>query len=153
MLILILKGVILLANILGAIFIAVGLITSIYLVKTREMEESDTYVDGQRLKTESPIERIMYDALLRRGHYIETQYPIGKYRIDIALPQYKLAIETDGHQFHSSIEQKAKDKRKDNYLRKNGWKVIRIPGWMVFKSLPRAIRIVEDEIKERRVTI
>ncbi|MFV9511794.1 endonuclease domain-containing protein [Tepidibacillus sp. LV47] len=136
-------------DLIGAGILIIGTVLSFVFFLTRSKDNNnEVAIDGERLKTESPIERRLYDALTSRGHYIVTQYPMGKYRIDIALPQNKIAIECDGHQFHSSKEAKERDKRKDKFLRSKGWKVIRIPGWMIYKSLPRVIRIIEDEIKD-----
>ncbi|WP_339063542.1 DUF559 domain-containing protein [Tepidibacillus marianensis] len=137
-------------DLIGAGILIIGTIISFIFFLTRPTDNNpELIIDGERIKTESPIERHLYDALYSRGHNIVTQYPMGKYRIDIAFPQYKIAIECDGHQFHSSKEAKERDKRKDKLLRSKGWKVIRIPGWMIYKSLPRVIRIIEDEIKEK----
>src|SRR3954462_12585316 len=82
-------------------------------------------MDHERHKTESPIERMVYDALVVRGEYVKTQVPCGSYRIDVALPAYKIAVECDGKQWHSLPDQKARDKHKDVVLYKNGWKVLR----------------------------
>ena len=51
---------------------------------------------SEKYKCESPIERMVYDALEARGEYVRTQVPCGRYSIDIALPVYHLAIECDG---------------------------------------------------------
>lgn len=103
-------------------------------------------VENQRLKCESPIETRLYGALTTRGYYVRTQVPCGKYRIDIALPQYKLAIECDGKAFHSSLPQKAHDRRKNAYLRKSGWKVLRFSGSQINGNIAKVIRRIEDNI-------
>lgn len=45
----------------------------------------------------------------------------------------KLVIEVDGQQ-HNEPEQKLLDKKRDSYLNKDDWKVIRIPAWQVRKN-------------------
>jgi len=138
------------ADIIGASILIIGLLISIILVALKPREDevtSSNVIDQERSKTESPIERRLYDALLSRGHYIVTQYPMGRYRIDIAFPQYKLAVECDGRQFHSTKEAMERDRRKDNYLRSNGWTVIRISGRTINKSLPTAVKRIEDKIE------
>ncbi|MDO6658005.1 endonuclease domain-containing protein [Anaerobacillus sp. 1_MG-2023] len=92
----------------------------------------------QRTKCESPIERRLYDVLVFNNYYVETQYPLGNYRIDLAIPYLKLAIECDGKQYHSSTQQKAHDRRKDKYLRSKGWKVMRFTGRQINRN-PKAI--------------
>ncbi len=50
---------------------------------------------------------------------------VGSWFIDFAFEESKIAIEIDGKQ-HEEPVRKAKDKIKDEYLIKNGWKVFRI---------------------------
>ncbi|WP_041822502.1 endonuclease domain-containing protein [Alkalihalophilus pseudofirmus] len=99
-----------------------------------------------RDKCESPIERRLYDGLLARGYSPLTQVPCGKYRIDIALVSHKLAIEADGKAFHSSPQQKARDKRRDAFLRNNGWRVMRFSGRQIFRELNSVLDRIEKEI-------
>jgi very-short-patch-repair endonuclease len=46
------------------------------------------------------------------------------FRIDIAFPQIKLAIEIDGWAFHRSKERRDRDIRKANGLTRTGWRVL-----------------------------
>ncbi|MDM5306308.1 hypothetical protein [Peribacillus frigoritolerans] len=50
-------------------------------------------------KCESPIEKKVLKALWMRDYKATTQYPIRRYRIDVALPEYRIAIECDGKVF------------------------------------------------------
>ncbi|MBH8597295.1 MULTISPECIES: endonuclease domain-containing protein [unclassified Thermoactinomyces] len=86
--------------------------------------------DFQYAKTQSPIERKVYNAL-KNQYTLKTQVPCGKYFIDIAIPKYRIAIETDGHDYHSSYQQRAHDRRKDQFLESRGWKVLRFTGSQV----------------------
>lgn len=101
--------------------------------------------DQERQKCESPIELRLYDALSLNGYYVKTQVPCGKYRIDLALPTYKIAIECDGKAYHSTPEQKAHDRRKNAYLRKHGWKVLRFSGRMIHRNLPKVLARIKDQ--------
>ncbi len=56
---------------------------------------------------------------------------VSKYAIDFAWVDKKIAIEVDG-QFHRLPEYVERDKRKDEYLKENGWKVLRLPWIEVF---------------------
>ncbi|WP_223254521.1 endonuclease domain-containing protein [Bacillus sp. HNG] len=103
-------------------------------------------IDNQRAKCESPIEVRLYGALTAMGYYVETQVPCGRYRIDITLPQYKLAIECDGKANHSTPAQKAHDRRKNDHLRKNGWKVLRFSGRQIYRNMPTVIKRIEKAI-------
>jgi len=104
-------------------------------------------MDNQRAKCESPIEIRMYAALTTKGYYVQTQVPCGRYRIDIALPQYRLAIECDGKANHSTPAQKAHDRKKDKYLRSQGWEVLRFSGKQIYGEMPKIIRRIEDTIR------
>lgn len=72
-----------------------------YVLHEMRPKEEPFVWDPESLKLESPIERRLYQALKFRGEYIETQVPCGKYRIDIALPAYRIAIECDGKAYHT----------------------------------------------------
>src|SRR5690606_13784691 len=95
---------------------------------------------------ESYIERRLYKALQLRGYYVRTQVRCGKYRIDIALPSYRLAIECDGKAYHSSAEQKAHDRRKNAYLRRNGWRVLRFSGRQINGELSKVLARIEKAL-------
>lgn len=94
---------------------------------------------------ESYIEERLYKALKSHGFNPIPQVRCGPYRIDLALLEYKLAIECDGEYWHSSPEQKRRDARKNYYLRKHGWKVCRLKGRTINKNLGYAI----NHIKKR----
>lgn len=46
------------------------------------------------------------------------------YRLDLAYPHARVAIEYDGEEFHSSAEARARDAERRNWLREFGWTVI-----------------------------
>jgi hypothetical protein len=54
------------------------------------------------------------------------QYPIGPYRVDLAYPDAKLAVELDGRAYHASSAQWARDIARDLELAKLGWQTIRL---------------------------
>lgn len=126
--------------------IIVGIV--VFILDLKRGQPEPIAVDYERLRTESPIERRLYDALQLRDYYVQTQVPCGKYRIDLALPAYKIAIECDGRAYHSTPEQRAHDRRKDAYLRKHGWKVLRFSGRMIYRDLPKVIARIEKEVNE-----
>ena len=125
--------------------LAAGLLAFIFRRKEPPMFDA---VTTQRLKCESPIERQLYDALVFRGYAVNTQVPCGKYRIDIALVGPRIAIECDGKEFHSSPKQKAHDRRKNAYLCKNGWKVMRFSGRQINRGMKYILEKVDKEVTE-----
>ena len=54
------------------------------------------------------------------------EYPVGIYSLDFAWPCKKLCIEIDGKQHYEDIHTQERDKRKNEFLIKNGWKILRI---------------------------
>lgn len=118
----------------------------IFFILYERRPKERVILDHESYKVQSPIERLLYDALKARGEYVRTQVPCGKYSIDIALPNYNLAIECDGKAYHSTPKQKAHDRRKDKFLRDNGWRVLRFSGSRITRDLKGVVRRI-DEIK------
>jgi very-short-patch-repair endonuclease len=52
-------------------------------------------------------------------------YPFGRYRIDLAFPAAKLAIEVDGWAWHVDAERFRTDRRKGNALTREKWDLLR----------------------------
>ncbi|WP_078430996.1 endonuclease domain-containing protein [Alkalihalobacterium alkalinitrilicum] len=98
-------------------------------------------------RCESPIEQRLYKVLVNNGYYVATQVPCGRYRIDLALPGDRIAIECDGEAYHSTPQQKAHDRRKNEYLRANGWKVLRFSGKRIYKDMRGILKRIEKEAK------
>lgn len=46
------------------------------------------------------------------------------YRLDLAYPKHRVAIEYDGQEFHTSTAKRERDRRRRNWLRDHGWIVI-----------------------------
>lgn len=84
-------------------------------------------------RTDSPIEEMLLTELEKYDLYPVSQYPIGLFFIDLAFPNIKLAIEADGHEFHSSVSQKERDKYRQEKIEKLGWKFERFSGSDIYK--------------------
>ncbi|WP_350302603.1 endonuclease domain-containing protein [Peribacillus frigoritolerans] len=100
-------------------------------------------------KCQSPIEKRVLKALWMRDYKPTTQYPIRRYRIDVAFPEYRLAIECDGKEFHSSKKAKAHDRKRDAYLRSIGWKTLRFSGSAINGNMSKVITRIESEIQKK----
>lgn len=60
---------------------------------------------------------------------LEQEYPISHLHVDFAIPQFKIAIELDGLQYHDrNLLQKTQDKKRDRFLVSEGWKIYRFDG-------------------------
>lgn len=76
----------------------------------------------------APIEEIVKRAFARAGIPAIPQYPVSRYRLDFAilLSSGMIAIECDNIRAHRSPAQRKKDHVKDVFLRRRGWRVIRL---------------------------
>ena len=75
--------------------------------------------------TPSYPESIAINYLKSNNINFTREFKEGKYFIDLAISEKKIAIEIDGKQ-HQKIERKQADATKDSYLKTLGWKVFRI---------------------------
>lgn len=66
------------------------------------------------------------DCLMGRGITLELQYPIDKCRADFLINDC-LIVEIDGAAYHSSKQAKARDTRRDKFIRRQGYHILRIP--------------------------
>jgi very-short-patch-repair endonuclease len=128
-------------------YLAIGaplLIVIILYLKDRKrpLVKSDNY----REQCESPIETRLYDALKFNGYNVTTQVKVGRYRIDIAIPSHKIAIECDGKAYHTAPGDKARDRKKDEFLRRNGWRVIRFSGRRIYRDMRGIITRIDKEL-------
>jgi very-short-patch-repair endonuclease len=113
-----------------------------YLREHEFIEETTSRLE----MTESPIERMFYASSVGIVA-LEPQFIVGKYRIDFAIPDKRIAIELDGHDYHKTKEQRTNDAQRERYLQENGWTVIRFTGSEVYKDasgcVDQVLRILE----------
>lgn len=82
--------------------------------------------------SESPIEDTLKYELLNRDMEFETQAEIGKYRVDFLFPWVNLIVEADGREYHSSQRQRDNDFKRQLYLIKKGYTVLRFSGSQIY---------------------
>jgi len=86
-------------------------------------------------------ERLLWSKL-RRKQLKDCQFYrqriIGNYIVDFYCPKAKLSIEVDGSQ-HYNEEGNRRDKAREDYLKKLGMKILRIPDTEVFKNIEGVI--------------
>jgi very-short-patch-repair endonuclease len=92
---------------------------------------------------DSPLEQMFYELAFLDLH-IYPQHPVGKYRLDFAIPDKHIAIELDGHEYHKTKFQRTRDAQRDRWLFGQGWHVLRFTGTEIHGNLDRCI----DEICE-----
>ena len=91
-------------------------------------EEGDPTVTWKTRKNRKPSypEEITMQYLDYNNFVYEREYPFGKYSIDFAFVDEKIALEIDGRQ-HNDPDRIRIDSEKDKTLSLEGWRVIRVP--------------------------
>jgi len=98
-------------------------------------------------------EQIIAGHLARLGIKTTPEYTVSAggrhYRIDLVVKCEKgsIAIECDNYKAHSSSVQKKKDKLKDIFLKKLGWRVLRFREKEILEETSRCIARVTNAIK------
>jgi very-short-patch-repair endonuclease len=78
---------------------------------------------------------------------LEMQVKVANYRYDFLL-NGRQVIEVDGAAYHSSPEQVERDRIRDEHSMQDGYKVLRIPASVVFKTPDEGIRRVKAALAE-----
>ena len=76
-------------------------------------------------------------------HFIP-ECQIGRYSIDFAILEQRIAIEADGDFWHTDPR---KDARRDSFLKKHGWATIRIKEFEVNNTI-NLDQLILDRLKE-----
>jgi very-short-patch-repair endonuclease len=96
----------------------------------------------------SSLETTMADLFTREGLAFESQYEIGQFVTDFAFPDARLIVECDGTYWHSLPGKRATDRRKDGFLKHNGWRVLRLPEADIRADARECLRRVVDAIHD-----
>ena len=104
----------------------------------RKSAESGQLTDARRIMLErgrngtTSLQLELNRILDSMGIAYVKNYPIGPYHLDAGVPDRKIDIEADGP-LHELLENRERDHRRDEYLRLQGWTVVRI-GWREFED-------------------
>ena len=113
----------------------------------REMESAGGVLDPN---LPSPPALMLAGALRYAGHPPLVEHPAGRYRLDLAYPDDHLAVEVDGAH-HASTGQRTHDAKRDRWLTKEGWTVLRVTGSEVVGDIRSCVRDVVDTLVQLRV--
>lgn len=125
----------------------------VHEIRSKGQVIDKTQFEIELSKTESPIETILFKALWFNDFQVVTQYPVGRYRLDMAIPSLKICIEADGKDYHSSPAQKQHDRKRDSYLKGEGWTTIRFSGSQISRNPVKCIKKVESIIAKKHSTV
>ena len=82
------------------------------------------------------------------GARFRRQTPIGNYIADFAWLSARIVVEVDGIS-HEMEEQLERDRRKDAFLRREGFEVFRVNDNEVIANLPSAFSAIEQALRSR----
>lgn len=104
------------------------------------------YLQSKGYFCESPIEKSFWDAAFHRIPGLVCQHPLNGFRLDFAIPEKKIAIELDGHEFHKTKEQRTHDAERERKIQSYGWRVIRFTGSEIHKDVSKCVNEVRNLI-------
>ena len=100
---------------------------------------------------ESPAEKLFFRATIEHGGRTDEepgplvpQYRVGRYRLDFAWPELRLAIEIDGFTYHSSSAAFDRDRRRQRKLELDGWRFLRFTAAEVRKDAAECAQQADD---------
>ncbi len=102
----------------------------------------------------TPAEKILWQYLKKsqlNGLKFRRQQPIGKYIADFLCCSSKIIIELDGGQ-HNSDTNIEYDEKRDNFLKKEGYQVIRIWNNDIYDNIEGVMEYLNNEIKHPPLT-
>lgn len=101
---------------------------------------------------ESPIEKMFYELAFHELN-MYPQHPVGPYRLDFAIPEKRIAIELDGHEYHKTKEQRTHDAARDRYLMENDWTVLRFTGTEIYKNTKACVDQICRIVDKRKTEV
>lgn len=93
----------------------------------------------------TPNKGVLYGS----GLTVDLQVEIRPYRADFLVNNW-LVVEIDGAAYHSSAQAVARDKARDEFMREQGYSVLRIPAKVVFDAPDEAVHRVRSCIEQGR---
>jgi very-short-patch-repair endonuclease len=93
----------------------------------------------------TPMERILWARLRDRrlaGLRFRRQHPLGEYIVDFYCPSVRVVIEIDGD---THAQQEAYDRERTDWLKKNGYRVIRFANGDVIRNLDNIMEAIRAE--------
>jgi very-short-patch-repair endonuclease len=91
--------------------------------------------DGARSEAERLLVKLLRDNGITGW---KANHPVGGYKVDVAFPKQKVAVETDGWAFHSSQEDFQNDRGRQNKIALLGWQVLRFT-WLDLTEYPQRV--------------
>ncbi|GAA4747324.1 type IV toxin-antitoxin system AbiEi family antitoxin domain-containing protein [Gordonia alkaliphila] len=104
--------------------------------------------------TESAAERVFVGAVqAERLTGWVLQHRFGRWRIDVAWPTERIAVEIDGWAFHRSVKEFDRDRAKRNALAAAGWIVLSFTWHQLTYELESCMRQLVEVVASRRAEL
>lgn len=118
------------------------------------IEQMESYVVENPDKFDSSEEVIAAIILVGHGINCKPQYKVGKYKVDMLIPQHKIALEIDGERHRHKLYE---DNKRDVAIRTllgSDWEVVRIPIKYIDENaqqlIPAILQLKADKQKTRK---
>ena len=95
-------------------------------------------------------ERILWSWIRAKrleGLKFRRQHPMGRYIVDFACLERKIVIELDGGQ-HAELERKEYDRERDNWLKKEGYRILRFWDNEVLTNINGVLEVIREHCLE-----
>ncbi|MFC4126172.1 DUF559 domain-containing protein [Nocardia rhizosphaerae] len=102
------------------------------------------------LKSVSEPERLFARALARRRLYLLPNHSVGPFVGDFVDESTRTIVEIDGWEFHSDRQTFRSDRRRQNWLQRRGWLVLRFAAHDVLNHMETCVDEVESVVRPRR---
>lgn len=109
-----------------------------------------TIRNRDRIALPTSIEVAMKAALDDCGISTVSEMKSGRFSIDLAIPEARLAIETDGRYWHSLPGMIERDARKDAALAAQGWAVLRFGEDQINSDIASCVAAVMEALESRQ---
>ena len=102
----------------------------------------------------APTEQMVGYALMRAGIRATAQYYVSsgttRYCLDFAIRcrEGRIAIECDNQKAHAPARQRKRDKAKDHFLRRHGWRMIRLKEHTIVSDMGSCIERVRRTVRK-----
>ncbi len=103
--------------------------------RAREMRQSRT-----------PSEQVLWQAIRgrRMGVQFRRQVVLGRFIVDFFASEVALVVEVDGG-YHARVRERA-DQRRDRWLRRQGYTVLRLSDELVMRQLSAALALIAERL-------
>lgn len=105
-------------------------------------------------RTRAPDD-VLWEAVSARYSEAEREFkgvvPDRRFRIDIALPSLRIAVEVDGWAYHGQHRNAhAADRTRQNLVAVQGWLVLRFTTGQIFKKMDGVIATIESAVRRQQ---